>query len=109
MPGASSGYLVSKLSDSGYYVAGSPVLSRSLVSPAPDPSSTTKIWHYVDSPYLAKVLAAPASPGLAAGSYKAYENAHRQRLVEIFAPKFPHLPADMLGRVLEFAFDVGGH
>ena len=62
-----------------------------------------------DSPYLAKVLAAPASPGLAAGSYKAYENAHRQRLVAIFAPKFPHLPADMLGRVLEFAFDVGGH
>ena len=62
-----------------------------------------------DSPYLAKVLAAPASPGLAAGSYKAYENAHRQRLVAIFAPKLPHLPADMLGRVLEFAFDVGGH
>ena len=62
-----------------------------------------------DSPYLAKVLAAPASPGLAAGSYKAYENAHRQRLVAIFAPKFPHLPADMLGRVLEFVFDVGGH
>ena len=39
-----------------------------------------------DSPYLAKVLAAPGSPGLAAGSYKAYENAHRQRLVAIFAP-----------------------
>ena len=45
----------------------------------------------------------------AAGSYKAYERAHRQRLVAIFAPKFPHLPADMLGRVLEFVFDVGGH
>ena len=45
----------------------------------------------------------------AAGGYKAYENAHRQRLVAIFAPKFPHLPADMLGRVLEFVFDVGGH
>ena len=45
----------------------------------------------------------------AAGNYKAYERAHRQRLVAIFAPKFPHLPADMLGRVLEFVFDVGGH
>ena len=44
-----------------------------------------------------------------AGGYKAYEHAHRQRLVAIFAPKFPHLPADMLGRVLEFVFDVGGH
>ena len=51
--------------------------------------------------YIAKIRAA--------GSYKAYENAHRQRLVAIFAPKFPHLPADMLGRVLEFVFDVGGH
>jgi len=45
----------------------------------------------------------------AAGGYRAYERAHRQRLVAIFAPKFPHLPADMLGRVLEFVFDVGGH
>ena len=45
----------------------------------------------------------------AAGGYRAYERAHRQRLVALFAPKFPHLPADMLGRVLEFVFDVGGH
>ena len=45
----------------------------------------------------------------AAGGYRAYERAHRQRLVAIFAPKFPRLPADMLGRVLEFVFDVGGH
>ena len=44
-----------------------------------------------------------------AGGFKAYENAHRQRLVAIFAPKFPHLPADMLGRVLEFTWDIGGH
>ena len=45
----------------------------------------------------------------AAESYKAYERAHRQRLVAIFAPKFPHLPTDMLGRVLEFSFNVGGY
>ena len=45
----------------------------------------------------------------AAGGYKKYEHAHRQRLIAIFAPKFPRLPADMLGRVLEFVFDVGGH
>ena len=45
----------------------------------------------------------------AAGGYRAYERAHRQRLVAIFAPRFPRLPADMLGRVLEFVFDVGGH
>ena len=45
----------------------------------------------------------------AAGGFKAYETAHRQRLVAIFAPKFPHLPTDMLGRVLEFSYNVGGH
>ena len=45
----------------------------------------------------------------AAGGYRAYERAHRQRLVAIFAPKFPRLPADMLGRVLEFTWDIGGH
>ena len=45
----------------------------------------------------------------AAGNYKAYENAHRQRLVAIFLPKFPTLPVEMLGRVLEFTWDIGGH
>ena len=45
----------------------------------------------------------------AAGGFKAYETAHRQRLVAIYAPKFPHLPTDMLGRVLEFSFNVGGY
>ena len=45
----------------------------------------------------------------AAGGYKAYEKAHRQRLVAIFLPKFPHLPADMLGRVVEILWDIGGH
>ena len=44
----------------------------------------------------------------AAGGFKAYETAHRQRLVAIYAPKFPHLPTDMLGRVLEFSYNVGG-
>ena len=45
----------------------------------------------------------------AAGSYKAYEKAHRQRLVAIFLPKFPTLPVEMVGRVLEFTWDIGGH
>ena len=45
-----------------------------------------------------------------AGGYEAYEKVHRERLLAIFLPtKFPRLPADMLGRVLEFVFDVGGH
>ena len=51
--------------------------------------------------YIAKIRAAR--------SYKAYERAHRQRLVAIFLPKFPTLPVEMLGRVLEFTWDIGGH
>ena len=45
----------------------------------------------------------------AAGGYKAYEKAHRQRLTIIFLEKFPALPVEMLGRVLEFTWDIGGH
>ena len=45
----------------------------------------------------------------AAGGYRAYEKAHRQRLVAMFLPKFPTLPVEMLGRVLEFTWDIGGH
>ena len=45
----------------------------------------------------------------AAGGYKAYEKAHRQRLTAIFLAKFPALPVEMLGRVLEFTWDIGGH
>ena len=45
----------------------------------------------------------------AKGNYKAYEKAHRQRLVAMFLAKFPTLPVEMLGRVLEFTWDIGGH
>ena len=45
----------------------------------------------------------------AAGGYKAYERVHRQRLVAMFLPKMPHLPHLLLGRVLEFSYDVGSH
>jgi len=45
----------------------------------------------------------------ATGGFKAYEKAHRQRLVAMFLAKFPALPVEMLERVVEFSFDVGGH
>ena len=46
----------------------------------------------------------------ATGGFKAYEKAHRQRLTAIFLPKFPPaLPVEMLERVLEFTWDIGGH
>jgi hypothetical protein len=46
----------------------------------------------------------------ATGGFKAYEKAHRQRLTAVFLPKFPPvLPVEMLERVLEFTWDIGGH
>ena len=45
----------------------------------------------------------------AAGSYRAYEKAHRQSLAAIFLQKFPALPSEMLERVVEFTWDIGGH
>ena len=45
----------------------------------------------------------------AAGGFKAYEKAHRQRLAAIFLAKFPTLPVEMLERVVEFSYDAGGH
>ena len=76
--------------------------------PAQNPPSWTAGSGRADQATLADTRAYIAKIR-AAGGYKAYERAHRQRLVAIFAPKFPRLPADMLGRVLEFVFDVGGH
>ena len=46
----------------------------------------------------------------ATGGFKAYEKAHRQHLTAIFLPKFPAaLPIEILERVLEFTWDIGGH
>ena len=45
----------------------------------------------------------------AAGGYEAYEKAHRQRLVAIFLPKFPRLPAEMLERIVIYSYESVGH
>ena len=45
----------------------------------------------------------------AAGGYKAYEKAHRQRLVAIYLPKFPRLPAEMLERIVIYSYESVGH
>ena len=45
----------------------------------------------------------------AAGGYTAYEKAHRQRLVAIFLPKFPRLPAEMLERIVIYSYESVGH
>ena len=46
----------------------------------------------------------------AAGGYRNYERAHLKELSGIFVPKFARLlPPEMVRRVVEYAFDVGGH
>jgi ankyrin repeat protein len=45
----------------------------------------------------------------AAGGYKAYEKAHRQRLVAIYLPKFPKLPAEILERIVIYSYESVGH
>ncbi len=50
-------------------------------------------------PYLARVVAA--------GGFRAYEKAHRARLVATFAPKFSHLPEELVGVVMMFYAHVG--
>ena len=52
--------------------------------------------------YLRKVAAA--------GGYRNYERNHLNALSGIFVPKFARLlPPEMVRRVVEYAFDVGGH
>ena len=51
------------------------------------------------APYLVRVVAA--------GGFRAYEKAHRARLVATFAPKFSHLPEELVGVVMMFYAHVG--
>ena len=53
----------------------------------------------LQDPYLQKVLSA--------GSFANYAKAHRARLLAILAPKFPHLPKEMVSVVIGFWAHVG--
>ena len=51
-------------------------------------------------PYLRKLDAA--------GGFKAYEKAHRTKLLATFTPKFTHLvPPELVPIIVEFSFHVG--
>ena len=44
----------------------------------------------------------------AAGGWKAYEKAHRTRLLATFVPKFTHLvPPELVPLIVEFSFHIG--
>ena len=59
-----------------------------------------------------RIYAHPAHPYLqkieTAGSFKAYEKAHRARLLATFTPKFTHfVPEELVPIIVEFSFHVG--
>ena len=54
-----------------------------------------------DDAYLRKVIAA--------GGFRQYECNHLNALTATFAPKFAHLPPEMVRRVVEYAFHVGDY
>ena len=45
----------------------------------------------------------------AAGGIRKYERTHLNALVASFAPKFSHLPKELVRRVVEYAFHVGDY
>ena len=51
--------------------------------------------------YLQKVIAA--------GGFRQYERNHLNALTATFAPKFAHLPPEMVRRVVEYAFHAGDY
>ena len=54
-----------------------------------------------DDTYLRKVIAA--------GGFRQYECNHLNALTATFAPKFAHLPPEMVRRVVEYAFHAGDY
>ena len=77
-----------------------PVCSSKLSSSPESSAFSTKILgsrHY--EPYLARVVAA--------GGFRAYEKRHIAALVATFAPKFSHLPEELVGIVMMFYAHVG--
>ena len=65
---------------------------------------------YGDSPFYPQVypiLLAYRNKVAAAGSWAAYERAHRARLTKTFVPKFPQIPAEIVPTIVAFAFHTG--
>ena len=75
----------------------------SSVAPAGRPSRQSECEDYARHrahPYLRKIETA--------GGWKAYEKAHRTKLLATFVPKFTHLvPKELVPLIVEFSFHVG--
>ena len=46
---------------------------------------------------------------IAAGGFRQYERNHLNALTATFAPRFAHLPPEMVRRVVEYAFHTGDY
>ena len=65
---------------------------------------------YENIPYNVRnyqILCEYRSKVIAAGSWAAYERAHRTRLTKVLAPKFPQIPAEIVPTIVAFAFHTG--
>ena len=64
----------------------------------------------LEDPYNAQnyqILCEYRAKVVAAGSWAAYERAHRARLTKVLEPKFPQIPAEIVPTIVAFAFHTG--
>ena len=70
--------------------------------PAPARREDRWITHRIPTEHRKKYTSLPGT-----GSYKAYEKAHLKRLVDMFLPKFPDLPAEIIPNIVRHWGHVG--
>jgi len=91
--------------------AGSPIPRLTYYTKqSPTRTLTLKWFCYEDIPYNVRnyqILCEYRSKVVAAGSWAAYERAHRTRLAKVLAPKFPQIPAEIVPTIVAFAFHTG--
>ena len=76
----------------------------------PDWTFTLKWLCNGEDPYNAQnypIMCEYRAKVVAAGSWAAYEKAHRARLTKTLAPKFPQIPAEIVPTIVAFAFHTG--
>ena len=76
----------------------------------PTRTLTLKWFCYEDIPYNVQnyqILCEYRSKVIAAGSWAAYERAHRTRLTKVFAPKFPSVPVEVVSHIVAFWAHTG--
>ena len=76
----------------------------------PDWTFTLKWLCNGEDPYNAQnypIICEYRAKVVAAGSWAAYERAHRTRLTKVFAPKFPSVPVEVVSHIVAFWAHTG--